>query len=79
MTVEESEIMARHFRFLQALLEQGTLVLAGPSLRPLFGISIFEAEDEAAARVLMEADPAVSTGLQTAELHPFRVSLLRGA
>jgi uncharacterized protein len=53
-------------------------VLAGPSLRPLFGISIVEAEHEAAARASMEADPAVSSGLQAAELHPFRVSLLRG-
>jgi uncharacterized protein len=78
MTDEESEIMGRHFRYLQGLLEQGTLVLAGPSLRPPFGISIVEAEHEAAARALMEADPAVSSGLQAAELHPFRVSLLRG-
>jgi hypothetical protein len=29
MTDEESEIMGRHFRYLQGLLEQGTLVLAG--------------------------------------------------
>jgi uncharacterized protein len=78
MTDAESEIMSRHFRYLQGLLEQGALVLAGPSLSPLFGISIFEADDEAAARAVMESDPAVSSGLQTAELHPFRVSLLRG-
>lgn len=79
MTEEESEVMRRHFRYLQGLIEDGTLVLAGPSLRPLFGISIFEADDEPAARAVMEADPAVSSGLQSAELHPFRVSLLRGA
>jgi uncharacterized protein YciI len=79
MTEEESEVMSRHFRYLQGLLEDGVLVLAGPSLRPLFGISIFEAEDESAARAVMEADPAVSSGVQTAELHPFRLSLLRGA
>jgi uncharacterized protein YciI len=79
MTEEESEIMSRHFRYLQGLLEEGRLVLAGPALRPLFGISIFEADDEPAARAVMEADPAVASGLQAAELHPFRVSLLRGA
>jgi uncharacterized protein YciI len=79
MTDEESEIMGLHFRYLQGLLQDGTLVLAGPALRPLFGISIFEADDESAARAVMAADPAVSSGLQAAELHPFRVSLLRGA
>ena len=79
MTVEESEIMARHFRFLQALLEQGTLVLAGP--RPFVRCSGSRSSRPRTRRLraLMEADPAVSTGLQTAELHPFRVSLLRGA
>ena len=79
MTEEESAIMRDHFRYLQGLLEDGTLVLAGPSLRPLFGIAVLEADDEAAARGVMERDPAIASGLQSAELHPFRLSLLRGA
>ena len=42
-----------------------------------FGIAIFEAKDEAAARVFMESDPAVVAGLMSAELHPFAVPLRR--
>ena len=70
--------MSDHFGYLERLLAEGTLVLAGPSLKPLFGIVVFEAEDETAARAVMEADPAVARGVQSAELHPFRVALLRG-
>jgi uncharacterized protein len=78
ITEEEREIMSRHFRYLQTLLEQGRLVLAGPSLGPVFGISVFEADDLDHARRIVADDPAVSSGLQRAEVSPFRVSLLRG-
>jgi uncharacterized protein len=55
------------------------LILAGPFLDGQApGIIIFEAADEAEARATMEADPAVAAGVFTAELHPFRASLLRG-
>ena len=77
MTEEESETMSEHFRYLQRLLEEGSLVLAGPSLRPVFGLVVFEAADEDAARRVMEGDPAVVKGVQTAALSPFRLSLLR--
>jgi len=78
ITEEEREVMSRHFHYLQGLLEQGRLVLAGPSLGPVFGISVFEADDLEHARRIVADDPAVSSGLQTAEVSPFRVSLLRG-
>jgi len=78
MTDEESAIMREHFAYLRQLLTDGALVLAGPSLGPVFGIAVVEADDEEEAGRIMAADPAVSSGLQTAELSPFRVSLLRG-
>ena len=78
ITEEEREIMGRHFRYLQGLLERGALVLAGPSLGPVFGICVFEADDLEHARRIVADDPAVSSGLQRAEVSPFRVSLLRG-
>jgi uncharacterized protein YciI len=78
MTDEEAEIMSEHFGYLKRLLAEGRLVLAGPSLGPVFGVCVFEAEDEAEARRVAEADPAVASGLQAVELSPFRVSLLRG-
>ena len=42
------------------------------------GIAISEAPDEAAARKLMDEDPAITEGFATGELRPFRVSLMRG-
>jgi uncharacterized protein YciI len=79
MTEEEQAAFGEHFAHLQRLLDSGVLVLAGPTLGPVnTGIAILEAPDEAAARAVMEADPVVAGGYVTAELRPFRVSLLRG-
>jgi uncharacterized protein YciI len=41
-------------------------------------VAVLEAADEEEARAFMEADPAVQAGVMLADLHPFRVSLLRG-
>ena len=79
MTPEEAAVFEEHFAHLQRLLADGTLVLAGPTTgRVNTGINVFEADDEAAARRIMEADPAIARGVCTGELRPFRVSLLRG-
>jgi len=78
MTEDEREITQAHVAYLRTLLDEGTLVLAGPSLSPLFGIVVIEAADEDEARRIVAADPFVSSGLQTFELSPFRVSFLRG-
>jgi uncharacterized protein len=76
---EESAVMGEHFAYLKAALEAGRLVLAGPATDGLFpGVVVFEADDEDEARAFMENDPSVRAGVMLAELHPFRVSLLRG-
>jgi uncharacterized protein YciI len=77
-TPEEDAVMGAHFEYLKGLLDEGKLILAGPSLEPPFGVIVFEAETEDEARRLIDSDPSVSAGLQTPELHPFRASLLRG-
>jgi uncharacterized protein YciI len=74
----ELDVMSEHFAYLKGLLQEGMLILAGPSLDPPFGVIVLEAETEDEARRLVEADPSVAAGLQTPELHPFRASLLRG-
>jgi uncharacterized protein len=76
-TPEEDEVMGAHFQYLKRLLEEGKLILAGPSLDPPFGIIVFEAESEEEARRLIADDPSVAAGVQTPELHPYRASLLR--
>jgi uncharacterized protein YciI len=79
MTQEEVEVWGVHFERFKRLLEDGVIVLVGPTLGPInTGIAIFEAPDEEAARKLMEEDPVVAGGYARGELRPFRVSLLRG-
>jgi uncharacterized protein YciI len=79
MTGEEKRVWSEHFDRLKALLAEGTLILAGPTLgRINTGIAVIEAADEAAARRIMDADPTIAGGFATGELREFRVSLLRG-
>src|SRR5438046_6843590 len=77
-TDEDKKVLQRHFVRFQEAIQAGKLILAGRTSESgdkTFGIAIFEAQDEAAARKFMEEDPAVAGGLMTAELHPFAVAL----
>jgi uncharacterized protein YciI len=79
-TKEDQAVLGRHFVRFQGAAKSGRLILAGRTSEPgdkTFGIAIFEAPDEDAARKFMEEDPAVAGGLMTAELHPFAVALQR--
>lgn len=79
MTDDEQEVWGAHFARLQRLLDEGVVILVGPTLgRINTGIAVFEAPDEEAARRIMDEDPAIASGIATGELRPFRVSLLRG-
>lgn len=77
MTDEESEVMERHFWYLEALLKEEKVILAGPCLDGAFGIVIFQAESLGNAQKVMQNDPSVKEGVMKAELHPYRVSLGR--
>lgn len=79
-TAEDKAAIGRHLANFKAAVQSGQLILAGRTMESgdkTFGIAIFEAADEAAARKFMEADPAVMAGVMTAELHPFAVVLER--
>lgn len=79
-TKEDKMALDRHFSRFQHSIETGELILAGRTRESgdkTFGIAVFQAKDEAAARQFMESDPAVVAGLMTAELHPFAVALER--
>ena len=79
ITDEESAVMQTHAGHLEKLLDEGVLVLAGPTYgRINTGIAVIEAPDEATARAIMESDPAISSGQMTGELRQMRVSFLRG-
>jgi len=79
-TDEDKAAVERHFNRFKEAVKSGQLILAGRTLETgeqTFGIAIFEATDENAARAFMNADPAVVAGVMTAELHPFGVALER--
>lgn len=78
-TPQEREIISKHFHYLERLLGEGQVTLAGRTTledASTFGIVLLEA-DEATARSIMDNDPAVRGGVMHAELFPFRTALRR--
>jgi len=76
-TQEDNATSDHHFIRFQEAMKSGQLILAGRTQEPgdkTFGIAIFRAADEAAARAFVKADPFISAGLMTADLHPFAVA-----
>ena len=79
-TKEDNAALHQHFIRFQEAIKSGQLILAGRTKEQgdkAFGIAIFTASDETAARKFMESDPAVVAKLMTAELHPFFIALPR--
>src|SRR5580765_4924852 len=77
-TQEDNATSDKHFIRFQEATKSGQLILAGRTQEPgdkTFGIAIFRAADEAAARAFVKADPFISAGLMTADLHPFALAL----
>jgi uncharacterized protein YciI len=78
-TPEEEEVLGAHFAYLQELAAAGVVLMAGRNLHRderSFGLVVFAAPDDAAARRIMNDDPGVRAGVFAAELFPFRVALL---
>ena len=81
-TPDEAAIVERHFASLQGLTERGTVILLGRTLNTdpsSFGIAIFKADPEDAARAIMDGDPAVRAGVMRADLFPYRIARLNAA
>ncbi len=81
-TEEENEIVAVHFNYLKSMLEAGKLVLAGRTVNmPMtdkdMGIAILETDTMEEAAEIMANDPAVKSGIMTAELFEFSLALYR--
>jgi uncharacterized protein YciI len=77
---KEKAAAGAHFQRLQKATAEGMVVHAGRSTESLdktFGIVVFEAADEAAAKKFAQEDPAVQAGLMTATVHPYTVVLQR--
>jgi len=61
-----------HRRYLNQLVEEGSLLMAGPFADERGGLIVFEAEDEATVQRLMENDPFTINGVfATTEIRPW--------
>jgi uncharacterized protein YciI len=73
-TDEEASILSEHFNYLESLTKHGIVLVFGRTLNndeSTFGITIYRAESDDAARSIMENDPAVKNGIMRAELFPY--------
>jgi uncharacterized protein YciI len=70
MNDDERAIMERHVRYWEAQTAAGKVVVYGPVLehQSSWGLGVFTAEDGAQARQVIDGDPAISSGMATAEL-----------
>lgn len=71
-SVYEQELEG-HGLYHQQLLEQGVLLLGGPFIDDAGGVALLLAADAEGARSLVEADPAIQSGVFEAEVHPQHV------
>jgi uncharacterized protein len=76
-TDEERAVFEEHGAWLEAQYAEGRVVFAGRCYDGPFGLVILEAASEGEARRLMEQDPSVREGVQTAELFPFKTFIAR--
>ena len=74
----EERVLESHVAYLESLLGQGSLVVAGTMTfnQSSDGLIILRAASEEQARKLMEADPLVLAGLADAQLGSFKLELL---
>jgi uncharacterized protein len=78
-TTAEKAAISEHFERLAKLTKEGVVILAGRTLntdKSSFGIIIFRADSEEAAREIMNGDPAVKKGVMRATLFPFHTALI---
>ena len=65
--------LREHGRYMLGLFRAGRLRLAGSFADESGGAAAFEADDEAAAQAIVDADPAVIDGVMICELRRWRV------
>jgi uncharacterized protein YciI len=78
-TPDEAAVVNRHAAYLNDLCQRGYVVLAGRTTTEddrVFGVCILRAEDRGEAERIVEGDPAVSEGVMSANLFPFRIAMM---
>ena len=77
-TPHEDAAMEAHYEYLEKAAAEGVVLLAGPCLDETFGVVVFTADSDEAARSFMLNDPSVISNVMMAELHPMKISLMKG-
>jgi uncharacterized protein YciI len=76
-TPAEAATIGRHAAHCDGLGKQGVMLMVGrtqTNTPDTIGLAVFLAEDEAAARRIMESDPAIKDGVMSGELFPYRIA-----
>ncbi|MGH8893781.1 MAG: YciI family protein [Actinomycetes bacterium] len=76
-TEDERAVVEQHRQCLEARYADGRLRFAGRCDSGPFALVVVTADDQDEARRLTNEDPSVRSGVQQAELHPFRTFLSR--
>ena len=72
---ETEERVAEHFAYLQKLLKDGKLLMAGRFSEVLIGLVMIEVNSREDAMEIIKNDPAVKAGIFHAELYPWTIAL----
>jgi uncharacterized protein YndB with AHSA1/START domain/uncharacterized protein YciI len=76
MMPDEEKIMGEHTEYIQKLVRQKKVLVAGPCFDPVFGLAILLVETPEEAHEIMKNDPSVKSGLMRYELQPMRASFI---
>ncbi len=60
-----------HGDYIHSLYLRGVLVMAGPFTDSSGGMDIIDVADEKEAKAIMAADPGITEGIFTAQVHPW--------
>jgi uncharacterized protein YciI len=79
ITPEEAKLMQQHADYWAEQFKKGTVLIIGPVLDPkgAWGMAVLETATEEEARTLAMNDPTVKAGLNTVELSPMQLFLMK--
>ena len=81
-TEAEMTAVGEHFAYLQKLMAEGVLIMAGrtQTTHPeTMGLAIFNADSIEEATRIKDADPVIVKGVMTATVYPYSVALIKEA
>lgn len=80
LTDHEAECISQHTCYLDDLCLAGKVTLFGRTTgdEHMFSLVLVHTAIEDEARRIMQADPVVAGGVMRGELHPFRITGMRG-